>query len=207
MKWRTKEFIKDVINELMILISNVFWIVLVVGGLMINRNFLGLVGIGLMIFTLIFIGLFIYAKNNAHKKYKITSKSIISNDEATFSMILGIINSFLMIFGILKNYLSIIVVVEILVLMMIFLYVIFKMMGKDCYDIVNLDELKAEVFKKSSVMLIISFWIYLVLIFNFIAFFDVKIAFSSDVIAFLMTIFVLSLIFFFIYCFKKIHIR
>ena len=203
MKWNAKGFIKETINELIILILNVFWIVLVIGGLMINKNFLGLFGIVLIISTLVIIGVFVYIKNNAHKKYKTTSKSMISNDEATFSMIFGIVNALLMIFGVLRNKLSTIVVVEILALMMIFLYLTFKMMGKDCYDIVNLDELKAETFKKSSVMLIVSFWIYLVLIFNFIALFDIKIAFSSDVVVFLMTTFVLSLIFFFIYCFKK----
>jgi len=69
-----------------------------------------------------------------------------------------------------------------------------------------IDELKAEIFKKSSIMLILSFWIYLVLILNFMAFFNVKVAFSLDIVIFLMATFVLNLILSFIYCFK-IHLR
>ncbi|MEO2117078.1 MAG: hypothetical protein ABGW92_01550 [Methanocaldococcus sp.] len=102
-----------------------------------------------------------------------------------------------------KKCLLIIDLIGILVLSILFIYLIFKMTKKEFFEDMIIDELKAEAFKKSSVMLIISFWIYLVLIFNFIAFFNVKIVFSSDVVAFLMTTFILSLTLSFIYCFKK----
>jgi hypothetical protein len=70
MKWNAKGFIKEAINALIILISNVFWIVLVIGGLMINKNFLGLFGIVLIISTLVIIGVFVYIKIMPTKNIK-----------------------------------------------------------------------------------------------------------------------------------------
>ena len=198
-----KKSINNLIESIRAVIFEALVFILVFGLLIVNKNILTLVGSFILAFTLIFIYLFIYVKNRASERYKITSKSILSNNEATFSIIFGIFTSVLMIFGILYNYLSIITVIEILVLLMFVLYLTLKMTKKEFFEDKIIDELKAEAFKKSSIMLILSFWIYLVLIFNFIAFFKVNAYFSIDVVAYLMTNFILILVLSFIYCFKK----
>ncbi|XRO77267.1 hypothetical protein ACO3VM_01690 [Methanocaldococcus sp. 10A] len=195
--------IKKLINNMGIIILEALSFILFFGMLILNKNLLLLVGGFVLIFTLIFIYLFIYGKNRASKQYKITSKSILSNNEATFSIIFGIFTTLLMIFGILNKCLSTITVIEILVLFMLVLYLTLKMTKKEFFEDMIIDELKAEAFKKSSIMLILSFWIYLVLIFNFIAFFNVNTNFSIDVVAYIMTNFILILVLSFIYCFKK----
>jgi hypothetical protein len=196
------ELKKIVLNEIIEISLGAFLIMSIVGAFVVNKNITGIMGIVLTIITLIFTG-FIYLKNYSHKKYKITTESVISNDELIFSIILGAINSSLMLYGIITNNILsavVLVIVGVIGLNFIILYqIIFK---KDT-DSMILDELKNEIFKKSSFMSVVAFWIYLVLVFNYMSFLGQGSLTPMITVGIMILIMSLNFVICFIYCNRK----
>ncbi len=196
------ELKRIVLNELIGIILESLLIMLIIGTFVINKNITGVIGIVLMIITLTFTG-FIYLKNYSHRKYKITTESVISNDELTFSIILGIINSLPILYGIITNNILYAVIWLIVGVIGLNIIIIYQNIFKKDIDSMILDELKNEIFKKSSFMLLVAFWICLVLIFNYMSFLGEGSLTPLMVVGIIILIISLNFVICYIYCNRK----